>query len=274
MGVAREILILGQFDLGDRARIAFVFFGRLLHGGGKVEHIVEVGLDVVLVADLPAAGAGVPGDQPVPIHGQDLLHALLLIRQVGVRHDAELGARQRQEVDDEDDLLLRQAHDERIVAVVLAEIEEFERRAAELQLAAVIVNHEIRNDDIRRLAALQERLRVLVGNEDGAQVLERLAARNMVVVAVAVHDVLDRRLGDLADFRDIGRRGRPPLSDRVGGYHAVGRDDEHRLVALIAENVDAIGALDLGGREQRRRRGLRAGRQRRGSQYTCEQRSR
>src|SRR5882762_7174772 len=81
LGVAREILVLGQFDLGDRARIALVFFGGLLHGGGKVEHIVEVGLDVVLVADLPAAGAGVPGDQPVPIHGQDLLHALLLIRQ-------------------------------------------------------------------------------------------------------------------------------------------------------------------------------------------------
>src|SRR5258706_13039229 len=57
LGVAREILILGQFDLGDRARIAFVFFGRLLHGGGKVKHIVESGLDVVLAADLPSAGA-------------------------------------------------------------------------------------------------------------------------------------------------------------------------------------------------------------------------
>src|SRR5262249_29804287 len=150
-------------------------------------------------------------------------------------------------------------------------IEEFERRAAELQFAAVVVNDEIRNDDIRRLALLQKRLRVLVGDEDGAEVLKRLAARDMVEMAVAVYDVLDRRLGDLADLRNIsGRRG-PPLSDRIGSDHAVGCDDEHRLVALIAENVDAISALDLGGREQGRRRGLRAGRQRRDSQYTCEQ---
>src|SRR5262245_25586283 len=104
---------------------------------------------------------------------------------------------------------------------------------AKLQLAAAVINHEVRNDDIRRLAALQERLRVLVGDEDSAQILERLAARDVVGVAVAVYDVLDRRLSDLADFCDVGRRGRPPLPDRVGSDHAVGRDHEHRLVTLV-----------------------------------------
>ena len=76
-------------------------------------------------------------------------------------------------------------------------------------------------------------------------------------MAVAVDHVPDRRLGDLADFRDIGRRRRPALADRIGGDDAVGRDDEHRLVALIAEDVDAVGAVDLGGREQRRLSGRR-----------------
>ena len=154
--------------------------------------------------------------------------------------------------------------------MVLAEIEQFERRAAEFQLAAAVVDDEIGDDDVRRVALLQERLGPPLGDEDGAEILERLAARDVVVVAVAVDDVLDRRLGDLADLGDVGRRCRPPLPDRIGGDHAVRRDDEHRLMALIAENVDAVGALDLGGRERRWRRGLREGRQSRGGQSPRE----
>ena len=90
-------------------------------------------------------------------------------------------------------------------------------------------------------------------DEGGAGILERLAAGDVVIVAVAVDHVADRRLGDLADFRDVGRhRLRPALADRVGGDHALGRDDEHRLMPLIAKDVDPVGAVDLGGREQRR----------------------
>ena len=48
-----------------------------------VTSLVEIGLDVVLVADLPAARRGVSGDQTIPIHGQDFLHTVFLVGQVG-----------------------------------------------------------------------------------------------------------------------------------------------------------------------------------------------
>ena len=49
----------------------------------------------------------------------------------------------RDGVDDEDDLLLRQPHDQRRVGVVEAEIVELERGAAEL--IAVVVDHLVRH---------------------------------------------------------------------------------------------------------------------------------
>jgi hypothetical protein len=49
----------------------------------------------------------------------------------------------------------------------------------------------------------------------------------------------------------IGFR-RPPLADRVGGDHARGRDDEHRLMVAVAKDVDVV--RDLGGGERRRSR--------------------
>ncbi|HEY7649713.1 MAG TPA: hypothetical protein VID04_11975, partial [Methylomirabilota bacterium] len=56
------------------------------------------------------------------------------------------------------------------------------------------------------------------------RVLERLAAGDVIVVVVAVDQVPDRCLRDLADLREIGhRRLRPQEGDRVGGDHAVGR---------------------------------------------------
>ena len=86
-----------------------------------------------------------------------------------------------------------------------------------------------------------------MSDDDGARFLERLAAGNVIVMVMAVDQILDRRLGDLADLVDIGlRRLRPAIADRVGRDHAVLGDDEHRLVVLIAEDIDVVGALDLG----------------------------
>src|SRR3977135_1758465 len=42
-------------------------------------------------------------------------------------------------------------------------------------------------------------------------------------------------LSHLLDRCDVGLRG-ASLADRVGGNHACGRDDEHRLMAIITEN--------------------------------------
>ena len=69
----------------------------------------------------------------------------------------------------------------------------------------------------------------------------------MVVVAVTVDHVFDRRLGDLLDLLDIGLGGRAALADRVGGDHARRGDDEHRLVAAVTKDIDVVGAFDLGG---------------------------
>ena len=110
--------------------------------------------------------------------------------------------------------------------MVLAEIEQLERGATELDLAAVIVNNEIRNDDVGVLARLDQFLGPPMRDEGGTEVLEGLAAGNVVEVAVAVDHVFDRRLGNLADFRDIGGRRRPTLADRVG------RDDASSGVTM------------------------------------------
>jgi hypothetical protein len=93
-----------------------------------------------------------------------------------------------------------------------------------------------------------------------ACVLEGLSAGDVVVVAVRIDDVPDRLARHFLDLVDVGRhRLRTAQADRVGGDDALGGDDEHRLVPLIAEHVDIVGALHLGGGEHRRR-GLGAGR--------------
>jgi hypothetical protein len=57
----------------------------------------------------------------------------------------------------------------------------------------------------------------LVGDDDGAGVLERLASGDVVEVVVAVDQVLDRLGRDLLDLVDVGDDGlRAPVADRVG----------------------------------------------------------
>jgi hypothetical protein len=105
---------------------------------------------------------------------------------------------------------------------------------------------------VRILDLLEALLRALVRHDLRARVLERLAAGDMVVMVVAVDQILDRLVGDLLDLVDVGHRGlRPPVRDRVGRDHAILRDHEHGLVAAVAEDVDVIGAFDLGGLEKR-----------------------
>ena len=99
---------------------------------------------------------------------------------------------------------------------------------------------------------LQPLGRALVRDHPRAGVLERLAARDVVEVVVAVDQVLDRLVGDLLDLVDILLpAGRAAIGDRVGRDDAVLGDDEHRLVIAIAEDVDALGPLDLGGGDLR-----------------------
>ena len=102
----------------------------------------------------------------------------------------------------------------------------------------------------------------LMRDDLGAEVLERLATGNVIEMMMAVDQVFDRLVGDLLDFVDVGlHRLRPQVADRIGRDHALLGDDEHRLMALIAEDIDVLRAVDLGGREWRWRcRGGRRGR--------------
>jgi hypothetical protein len=64
----------------------------------------------------------------------------------------------------------------------------------------------------------------------------------VVEVVVAVDEVLDRLVGDLADFLDVRHRClRAAVGDRVGGDDACPGHHEHRLVVAVAEDVDVIG---------------------------------
>ena len=86
-----------------------------------------------------------------------------------------------------------------------------------------------------------------MGNEDRAGILEYLAAGYVVEVVMAVDNVLDRLVCDLADLvqeklPSIG----PTVGDRIGSNHTLGRDDKHCLVGAISEDIDIIGSLDPG----------------------------
>jgi hypothetical protein len=104
------------------------------------------------------------------------------------------------------------------------------------------------------------RLDILVTDDARTRILERLAAGRVIEVVVAVDQVLDRLVGDLPDFVDVLlAAGRPAVGDRIGRDDAVLGDDEHRLVIAIAENINAVGTVDLGGLDLRSLCGSRCG---------------
>ena len=166
----------------------------------------------------------------------------------------------RNRVDYEDDFFLRQPHHDVGVGMVEPEIGELQRGAAELDglgLVEGLVGHH----HVGVLGLRQMSLGVLVRDHARAGVLERLAAGDVVEMVMAVDQILDRLVGDLLDLVDVvGHAFRPLVADRVGGNDAILGDDEHRLGAAIAEDVDAVGALHLGGRERRLLLLLRHGR--------------
>ena len=132
--------------------------------------------------------------------------------------------------------------------MVLADVVELERRAAERDVSLRIDNL-VRDDDVIRFECGDASLGILVGDKGRAKILEWLAASDVIEMAVAVNDVFDRRLSHRLDRVDIGLR-RPPFTNRVGGDHARRRDDEHRLMAAITENVDIV--RYFGGGKRRR----------------------
>ena len=212
---------------------------------------VSTSLASSLVPSRPPAGPGWPGIMPLPVHRDHLLDEVLGLQRIEVDHAAARERADRDGVDDEDDLLLRQPHHQRGVGVVEAEIVQLERGAAELD-DLLVADRLVGQRRVRILERLEPLRGVLVRDDRGAGVLERLAAGDVVEVVVAVDQVLDRLVGDLLDLVDILLpAGRPAVGDRIGGDHAVLGDDEHRLMVAVAEDVDVVGAVDLLGLDLR-----------------------
>src|SRR4051812_9970618 len=99
---------------------------------------------------------------------------------------------------------------------------------------------------------------IFVPDDACACVLEGFAASDVIVMMMAVDQILDRLVGHLLDLVDVVlTAGRTSVSDRVGGDHAVLGDDEHRLMSTVTEDIDIVGAIDLGGLDLRPLRLLR-----------------
>src|SRR5215475_1246473 len=136
--------------------------------------------------------------------------------------------------------------------MIEAEIFQLERSAAELDRAAGIADDLIGERRVRILEHGEALLGPPMSDDGGAGVLERLAAGDVIVVVVAVDQELDRLVGHLLDLGNVVlAAGRPAVGDRIGRDHPVLGDDEHRLVVAVAEYVDVVGAVDLGGLDLR-----------------------
>ena len=85
------------------------------------------------------------------------------------------------------------AHHQGVVRMVLADVVELERRAAERDVYFKIDNL-VRDDDVIRFECGDASLGILVGDKGRAKILEWLAASDVIEMAVAVNDVFDRAL--------------------------------------------------------------------------------
>jgi hypothetical protein len=135
--------------------------------------------------------------------------------------------------------------------LVETEVSQLERGATQLD-RPVLIDGLVGNHRVRIFESGESLFRSLVRDELGACIFERLAAGDVIEVVVAVNHVPDRLVRDLLDLFYIGRhRLGAAVADRVGRDHAGRRDDKHCLAVPVTEDVDVIGAFDLGGCERR-----------------------
>jgi hypothetical protein len=183
----------------------------------------------------------VPADHAVPVERHGAIERVKHVGEVAVGEVAEADRLDGDVVHGERELVFRQQDEERIVRVIAPRVVQLDAHAAELD-GAELVHRLVGDHDVGVAQRLEPRLRVAVRDDRGAGLLEGLAAGDMVVVVMAVDQILDRRLRDLADLREIrGRCLRPQERDRVGGDHAFRRHHEQRLVELVAEQEHVVG---------------------------------
>ena len=168
--------------------------------------------------------------------------------EIGVGEVAERHAFHRNEVDGEDDLLPGEAHHQRVVGMVAADIDQLQDGAAEIDRRAV-AEGDLRHRGRPLLA--DDGLLGLVVRHHRRRIGPHLAAGDMVGMVVAVDHELDRlvRPALLQLVLEPARRCRV---DRIGGDDARRRHGKHRIVAVVAEAIDL--ARDLGDLAHRRLR--------------------
>ena len=119
--------------------------------------------------------SGVARDQTIPIQRRDFGDEGFSFEREEVDHAAARKRTDRDGVDDENDLLLRQPDHQIGIRVIEAEIKQLDRGAAELD-GFLVVYRLIRQQCVRVLERSQMLLDLLVRNDCGTGVLERLAA--------------------------------------------------------------------------------------------------
>src|SRR5262245_27588114 len=105
--VARECGVFLQLELLLRGIPALPCLAERLHRGRRILQDLELLLGVLLGAE-PAAGVRMAGDQPIPVHRQDLLDRVLGLERIEVDHAASWHPVDRKQVDYEYDLIFRQ----------------------------------------------------------------------------------------------------------------------------------------------------------------------
>src|SRR5262245_27537251 len=108
--IARPIRVFRQLEIHLGRLPAFAVLPHLLHLGGGLLHQREDILRILLGAEAATRLAGMSGDQLLPVQRDDLFDELLRFERIDVDEAAPGKRPDRDRVDNEHNLLLRQQH--------------------------------------------------------------------------------------------------------------------------------------------------------------------
>src|SRR5688572_8991208 len=237
-------LRLHGFPAASFARLGPDGSGRILQEGKLILHI--------LPGTEPAARSGMAWNQAIPVHREDSLDGFFSFHRVEVDHATSGHLPDGQQIHDKHETLFGQPHHQRAVGMVGSDISQFERRSAQYD-GSLAIDGFVRQDGVRLVADLEALLCSSVCHNARAGLLECLATGYVIEVVVAVNQIADRLVGNLADFRQVLRATlRAAVTDRIRHDDTVVGDDEHRQAVGVAKGIDVLCSLDPGGLNCRR----------------------
>lgn len=235
--IAPPLSVLLELDLLLRLFQRHLAVIGIRHGGHEVFPVAEDVVD----RRLGQRRGAVARHDAVNVEVAQLLQRRNDVLRIGIIQAAVRQAARREEVDGKGQALLGQVQDGHAVGMVRTEVEKPNRLPAKTDGVVRRVG-AVRYDHLRVGAVLEPRQAVGLTDETGAGLFENLSAGRMVPMRVAVDDVFDRRLRDLADFRhQLFRRRR---ADGIGNDHPRRRHDEEIAMEESAKAVNS--RRDLG----------------------------